>query len=427
MYKLAGKLKKCRHRLVDWQKISSSNSKNRIINLKESIAAESEKGEQANPIDLRVMESELEEALESEERYWRKKSRIKWLRWGNRNTKFFHSKFKTRNRRNKIHHLEDDEGNTATTSEGIAEMTQKYFEKLFNSSNPKDPKEDIQGIPQKIDNTTNRMLVQIVTEKEIKSAVFSINSFSALEDDGFTAKFFQFFWKTIKKDVCQAVRSFFQRGRLISDNVLIAHGFMHFLKNKSYGEMEMDLKLDMSKTYDRVEWSCVWVIMRKLGFCNKWMNWIKECVMTVSYSVTVDEGLSHMLHRGEQRLEFSGILRTLRNYEEISGQVVNMDKSSVFFSKNTLLPIRDQIATILQVPHVGNQNKYLGLPAIVQRSKRATFNYIKEKVNQKLQHWKRALLSPSEREVLIKAMATAVPLYTLSCFKLHETLLDELQ
>ncbi|QHO05742.1 putative mitochondrial protein [Arachis hypogaea] len=104
-----------------------------------------------------------------------------------------------------------------------------------------------------------------------------------------------------------------------------------------------------------------------------------------------------------------------------------MDKSSIFFSKNTPLPIRDQLAAILQVPHVGNQNKYLGLPAIVQRSKRATFHYIKDKVNQKLQHWKRSLLSPSGREVLIKAVATAVPLYTLSCFKLPETLLNELQ
>ena len=48
---------------------------------------------------------------------------------------------------------------------------------------------------------------------------------------------------------------------------------MHFLKNKRISNAyDLALKLDMSKAYDRVEWNFVWFIMKKLGFCDKWIN-----------------------------------------------------------------------------------------------------------------------------------------------------------
>ena len=60
------------------------------------------------------------------------------------------------------------------------------------------------------------------------------------------------------------------------------------------------------------------------------------------------------------------------------------------------------------------------------RSKRNTFNDLKEKLGNKLSGWKEKLLSNANKEILIKSMAQAIPSYTMSCFKLHDALCDDL-
>ena len=48
----------------------------------------------------------------------------------------------------------------------------------------------------------------------------------------------------------------FTLGRLITDNVLLAYEFTHFLNNKRKGKNGVAaIKLDMSKAYDRLELS----------------------------------------------------------------------------------------------------------------------------------------------------------------------------
>lgn len=68
----------------------------------------------------------------------------------------------------------------------------------------------------------------------------------------------------------------------------------------------------------------------------------------------------------------------------------------------------------------------LGLPSLVGKNKRNTFNEIKDKLRKKLAGWKEKLLSKAGREIIIKAMAQAIPTYTMSCFKLPDSLCEEL-
>lgn len=44
-------------------------------------------------------------------------------------------------------------------------------------------------------------------------------------------------------------------GRVIQDNLVIAHETFHFLKSSQNSKgKELAIKIDMNKTYDRVEW-----------------------------------------------------------------------------------------------------------------------------------------------------------------------------
>ena len=63
---------------------------------------------------------------------------------------------------------------------------------------------------------------------------------------------------------------------------------------------------------------------------------------------------------------------------------------------------------------------------MVGRSKKNTFHDLKDKLGKKLSGWKEKLLSNAGKEILIKAVGQAIPSYTMSCFKLPDSLCDEL-
>ena len=71
--------------------------------------------------------------------------------------------------------------------------------------------------------------------------------------------------------------------------------------------------------------------------------------------------------------------------------------------------------------------KYLGLPSIIGRSKTKVFAEVKEKVRRKLARWKGKLLSIGGKEILIKAVAQAVPTYTMSYFLIPKGLCEEIK
>ena len=62
----------------------------------------------------------------------------------------------------------------------------------------------------------------------------------------------------------------------------------------------MAVKMDMSKAYDRVEWNFLSQVMTRLGFHTKWINWIMQCVTTVSYSYLINDSVYGAVspHRG---------------------------------------------------------------------------------------------------------------------------------
>ena len=83
--------------------------------------------------------------------------------------------------------------------------------------------------------------------------------------------------------------------------------------------------------------------------------------------------------------ECDKVMQILESYERGSSQKVNWSKTALFFSKNTHANIKTSIKQALGVQEILHYEKYLGLPSFVGKEKKASFNYIKEKVWQKLQ------------------------------------------
>lgn len=72
-------------------------------------------------------------------------------------------------------------------------------------------------------------------------------------------------------------------------NILIAHEMFHGLHtNNSCKDKFLAIKTDMSKAYDRVEWSFVKRLLLKMGFSIDWVALMMQYVSSVNYKVLLN-------------------------------------------------------------------------------------------------------------------------------------------
>ena len=125
--------------------------------------------------------------------------------------------------------------------------------------------------------------------------------------------------------------------------------------------------------------------------------------------------------------EAQRILNLLDTYTAASGQVVNVDKSEVSYSRNVSENMRNMLQQRLGFKAVENHDRYLGLPTFIGRSKKNVFQNVRDRVRKKLKGWKERLLSRVGKEILIKAVVQAIPMYAMQCFEIPTTLCEEME
>lgn len=91
--------------------------------------------------------------------------------------------------------------------------------------------------------------------------------------------------------------------------------------------------------------------------------------------------------------------------------------------------LSSSLQTIFQltgISKIGGLSRYLGLPEQIGRNKNDTFSYISQRIQNKLENWYSKFLSPAEKDVLLKAIVTAIPTYVMACFLLPYKLVEKI-
>ncbi|KAL9679339.1 hypothetical protein QQ045_017197 [Rhodiola kirilowii] len=231
----------------------------------------------------------------------------------------------------------------------------------------------------------------------------------------------------IMNEVISHEQCAFVPNRLITDNLLVSHEIIHYVKGVTADRRRVygSLKLDIAKAYDTVDWAFLQNVLLKLGFTEVWVLRVMQIVTSVSYSIKVNDrytdvvvpqrgirqgdplspylfilcteyftallnkykglgliegikicrrapAVSHLLFVDDSLLflrvtqsSISWIKTILSIYGTVTGLYVNFEKSEMMLSQNASLELIDHIRRTLGVKVVQNHAKYLGLLTVV--------------------------------------------------------------
>lgn len=151
---------------------------------------------------------------------------------------------------------------------------------------------------------------------------------------------------------------------------------------------------------------------------------IKGVVMTkggsrINHLLLADDCL---IFCGAEMVQWQVLKGILQSYEVASGQKVNLDKTSLFFSSNTRIEVQDLLTQSIGARHCTDTKTYLGLPSVVGKAKYRVFSSIKGRIEKRIKTWHNKFLSQAGKKVLIKSVLQSLPTYAMSLFLLPSKL-----
>lgn len=305
---------------------------------------------EANGTALHEARRRLKLPMDMEEKLLMDQARINWIKEGDRNSAFFHAIIKERASTNKVRMFEPN--GSEVEDHIILDRAISYFSDFFGYFQTTPADTFIECIPSLVTNIQNEVLCAIPSESEVHEAIKSLNPHSAPGPDGFTGSFYTTCWSIIKQDIMAAITDFFHgthlpkgiisanivlipkvdkpatcqdfrpislsnfsfkiiskilaerlstvlpnivskeqlgfvKGRSIHENISLAHEIIQTIDNKVSGG-NIAIKLDMSKAYNRVDWSFLMRVLRRFGFSHSWVNLIYRIISNCWYSISIN-------------------------------------------------------------------------------------------------------------------------------------------
>ncbi|GJU59705.1 RNA-directed DNA polymerase, eukaryota, reverse transcriptase zinc-binding domain protein [Tanacetum coccineum] len=214
------------------------------------------------------------EAMKDEEKILFQKAKIKWLCLGDKNNSYFHKVLKSRMNRSIINQISDDK---VQNLDDIGSL-----------------------ISHKLSTKDAANMVRDISNEDIKSAMFSINSNKApgqMASPHISLRKLRALWciskiltdrmKTGLGKIVDLNQSAFVPNRHIQDNILLSQELLKGYDRKD-GPKRIAIKIDLQKAYDTVNWQFLEAMIVGFTFHNKMVNWIIKCVTTASFSICVN-------------------------------------------------------------------------------------------------------------------------------------------
>ncbi|KAK3222074.1 hypothetical protein Dsin_009099 [Dipteronia sinensis] len=243
-------------------------------------------------------------------------------------------------------------------------------------------------IPSLVTDVENAFLISIPSMDDIHDVVFAINAASAPGPDGFSGGFYQCCWEVFG----------FIEDRHIEDCITIASDCVNVMHKKCSGG-NLAMKIDIRKAFDTLDWSFLRRVLQAFGFSPVFMDWIDSILGSSRLSMLINgspeedflsrllsrmvdssqllpisssRGFSaptHLLYADDVLIFCRGTVKNLKNimstfevYGNISGQLVNWGKSSIYFG-SSVSPSRNGRLQSLVGMQIGQLPFfYLGVP-----------------------------------------------------------------
>ncbi|PNY11621.1 cysteine-rich receptor-like protein kinase, partial [Trifolium pratense] len=289
------------------------------------------------------------EQLHYKESLIKQKSRMKWIREGDSNTRFFHLSLKNRRRRNQLLVLKKGD-DWIQGVDNIKMQAKNHFSRNFIEDCHNRP--FVNGINfQKLSIEDNDLLLLPFSEEEVREVIWSCDGNKSPGPDGFNFNFLKACWSILKFDVMEFLNEFHQNavlpkaitasflalipkkdhpqqlsdyrpicligmlykilskllaarlknvmgklistcqsafipGRQILDGVLVLNEVIDLAKRRK--DCCLLFKVDFERAYDTISWNYLESMMLKMGFAERWMKWIRACIFNSSMSVLIN-------------------------------------------------------------------------------------------------------------------------------------------
>lgn len=191
-HQLPQRLFKVSAALSRWSKSHFSVPRQQICYLQQQLQSLTNKPNCSNAMQqIQHLKTEIHKLWEQEERFWAMRSRINWLKWGDKNTKFFHATTLQRCQRNRIRMLQSDDNSWVRDENDLKHLLVTYYSTIYQSIGPRNYEAILQQCLPTVTAEMNEHLIAPLTLQEVQCAVFQLGATKAPGPDGLNGLFYQ--------------------------------------------------------------------------------------------------------------------------------------------------------------------------------------------------------------------------------------------